>query len=121
MNLLIPFIFGIFCFALGVTSTEDISNVPNTKRTQCGGTIKADSNFLAYPGVAGESLIPGETCVWTIHLETTRDFKINFTEFDVNDSGPSCANGAVRLYSLSNLVPPDSIEEYSYVKIRQLK
>jgi len=43
-------------------------------RAKCGGTLKADTNSLSYPGVSGESLIPGETCVWTIHLETTRDF-----------------------------------------------
>jgi len=85
----------------------------HVRRAECGGTLKADANSLSYPGVAGESLIPGETCVWTVHLETTRDFRINFTQFDVNASNSFCVNGAVRLSSLSNLVPADRIEEFS--------
>jgi len=95
----------------GVVCEELVS--PNLRRNPCGGSLKADSNSLSYPGVPGESLLPGETCVWTIHLETTKDFRINFTEFDVNASNSSCTNGAVRLYSLSNLVPADRIEEFS--------
>jgi len=95
----------------GVVSEELLP--PNLRRNPCGGSLKADSNSLSYPGVPGESLIPGETCVWTIHLETTKDFRINFAEFDVNVSNSSCTNGAVRLYSLSNLVPADRIEEFS--------
>jgi len=83
------------------------------RRNPCGGSLKADSESLSYPGVPGLSLIQGETCVWTIHLESTRDFRINFTEFDVNASNYSCTDGAIRLYSLSNYVPADRIEEYS--------
>jgi len=102
------------CFLLLVLESFFLAvSVPEFRRTECDGRLKADSNSLSYPGVAGESLIPGETCVWTIHLETTRDFRINFTEFSVNASDSSCADGAVRLYSLSNLVPAGKLEKYS--------
>jgi len=105
-------LFHVGLFFVGALS-QDKKEERELRRTECGGTLKADTNFLSYPGVAGESLIPGETCVWTIHLETTRDFRINFTQFDINASNSSCTNGALRLYSLSNLVPADRIEEFS--------
>jgi len=72
-----------------------------------------DSSSISYPGVLGESLIPGETCVWIIHLKTTRNFRIQFTDFDVSASNSSYVDGGVRLYSPSNLVSPGKIEEYS--------
>jgi len=100
-------------FHLALLFVGALSQEQRIRRSECGGTLKADTNSLSYPGVAGESLIPGETCVWTIHLETTRDFRINFTQFDVNGSNSSCVNGAVRLYSLSNLVPADRFEGFS--------
>jgi len=95
----------------GVFCEELLSS--NLRRNPCGGSLKADYSSLSYPGVAGESLLPGETCVWTIHLETTKDFRINFTEFDVNASNSTCSDRAVRLYSLSNLLPAKRIEEFS--------
>jgi len=104
----------IILFQLALLSSGALSqDETQVRRSECGGTLKADTNSLSYPGVAGESLIPGEICVWTIHLETTRDFRLNFTQFDVNASNSSCVNGALRLYSLSNLVPADKIEEFS--------
>jgi len=102
-------LFQLALLFLGALSQDQ----KQVRRSECGGTLKADTNSLAYPGVEGESLIPGEICVWTIHLDTTRDFRFNFTQFDVNASNSSCVNGALRLYSLSNLVPADKIEEFS--------
>jgi len=105
-------LLGNFITLLGVFSYKTVSS--ELRKTDCGGTLnKADSNSLSYPGLPGISLTPGETCVWTIHLETTREFRINFTDFDVIASNSSCLDGAVRLYSLSNLVPSDKIDEYS--------
>jgi len=97
----------ITCTAIESSSLGQATN----KRSQCGGTITADSNSLAFPG-PGESLLPGEACVWTIHLETSRDFRFNFSQFNVTSEN-GCRDAGIRLYALSNLVPPDRIESYT--------
>jgi len=110
-NILNTFVISFLLSLDSQVFSQELHSSPGIARTICGGTVTADSNSLSYPGVLGESLIPGETCVWTIHLETTQDFRFNFTEFEVNSSNSACEVGAVRLYSLSNLVPPDRMDE----------
>jgi hypothetical protein len=85
----------------------------DSKRTQCGGTVTADADSLIFPG-EGDSILPGEVCVWTLHLETTNDFRFNFQQFNSSSStGSDCEGGGMRLYSISNLVPSDRIESYT--------
>jgi hypothetical protein len=84
-----------------------------SKRTQCGGTLTADADSLIFPG-EGDSILPGEVCVWTLHLESTNDFRFNFQQFNSSSStGSDCEGGGMRLYSISNLVPSDRIESYT--------
>jgi hypothetical protein len=95
---------------------EGSKKLDSTKRTQCGGTITADAESLIFPG-DGDSILPGEVCVWTLHLETTNDFRFNFQQFNSSSStGSDCEGGGMRLYSISNLVPSDRIESYTQVK-----
>jgi len=73
------------------------------KRLECGGAITSDDGVVEYPGLQ-ETLIEGETCIWTIHLNSTKDFVLNFTKFDVRSNSPSfdCSDGGMRIYSLAN-------------------
>jgi len=95
----------VFLLGLSVCFADDNAVL----REQCGGTITSDSSSLIFPGNS-ESIRPGETCVWTILLETTRDFRMNFRHFDSNST--DCEEGGVRIYSLSNLVSSDNIVSY---------
>jgi hypothetical protein len=95
---------------------EGSNKLDSTKRTQCGGTITADAESLIFPG-DGDSILPGQVCVWTLHLESTNAFRFNFQQFNSSSStGSDCDGGGMRLYSISNLVPSDRIESYTQVK-----
>jgi hypothetical protein len=84
-----------------------------SKRSQCGGSVTADADSLIFPG-KGDSILPGEVCVWTLHLESTNDFRFNFQQFNSSSStGSDCEGGGMRLYSISNLEPSDRIESYT--------
>jgi hypothetical protein len=92
---------------------EGSTKLDSTKRTQCGGTITADAESLIFPG-EGDSILPGEVCVWTLHLESTNAFRLHFQQFNSSSStGSDCEGGGMRLYSISNLVPSDRIESYT--------
>jgi hypothetical protein len=81
--------------------------------SKCGGTVTADADSLIFPG-EGDSILPGEVCVWTLHLETTNDFRINFQQFNSSSStGSDCQGGGMRLYSITNLVSSDRIQSYT--------
>jgi hypothetical protein len=85
----------------------------SSKRTQCGGTVTSDADSLIFPG-EGDSILPGEVCVWTLHLETTNGFRFNLKQLNSsNSTGSDCEGGGMRLYSISNLVPFDRIESYT--------
>jgi hypothetical protein len=108
----IPFLQVVTTFALALL-VQGSDELDSSKRTLCGGTIIADADSLIFPG-EGDSILPGEVCVWTLHLESTNDFRFNFQQFDSSSStGSDCEGGGMRLYSISNLAPSDRIESYT--------
>jgi len=100
----------------GTTTTVAGSDV-SPKRTECGGSIASDYDVIVYPeSGSGESLTRGETCVWTLHLNSTKDFNFNFQKFDLRSTSPNfdCSDIGLRIYSLEN--SKDSIN-YTYTII----
>jgi hypothetical protein len=95
----------VFFTFLNITTSQ-------AKRNECGGQLIADSDSVDFPG-EGETILPGEVCVWTVHLNSTRDFRLNFKRFNIAASNSRCTEAGVRIYSISNLVPSDRIESYT--------
>ncbi|CAL8112176.1 unnamed protein product [Orchesella dallaii] len=88
------------------------------QETRCGATIEADFGTLTVPS-SGQSISPGSICIFTIHLQTTNIFQLNITSLDVTgDEIPGqdedCSEAAVRIYSLTNLIPSDRVESYTF-------
>jgi len=109
----------IVLLSVALASSAAQSNLPKAAvgndelfQNQCGGPLEADSDSLTYPR-QGQSIQPGEMCVWTIHLQTTKAFAFNFTNLNVNSSS-ECADGSVRIYSLTNLVATENLESYTF-------
>jgi len=96
----------LVCLALVLISSV------HAKREECGGSFITDSDTIQFPGEE-EALIAGEVCVWTVHLNTTQGFRINFDLFDIQSNRADCSDGGVKIYSLTNLAPPDRIEGYT--------
>jgi len=97
-------------FSIVLVSTSQIkcalgSNGKTPKREQCGQSIISDSGLLEYPGpLNGDNLYRGEVCVWTLHLNLTQNFSINFQKFDLRSTSPNfdCSDIGIRIYSLQN-------------------
>ncbi|ODM97638.1 CUB domain-containing protein 2 [Orchesella cincta] len=85
------------------------------QETRCGATIEADSGTLVVPN-SGQTIAPGSICIFTIHLQTTNTFRLNISNLDVsgNERDDDCSEAAVRIYSLTNLVPADKGENYTF-------
>ncbi|CAL8083971.1 unnamed protein product [Orchesella dallaii] len=85
------------------------------QETRCGATIEADAGTLIVPNV-GQSIEPGSICIFTIHLQSTNNFRLNISNLDVSGDGrdEDCSDAAVRIYSLTNLVPSDNGENYTF-------
>jgi hypothetical protein len=85
------------------------SSADSNKKSTCGGDHFGDEGSFTFAGGSP----PGTVCVWTIHLESTRDFRLSFENIGLIDGGYDCADGGVRIYSLSNLLDADKIEAYT--------
>lgn len=84
------------------------------QREHCGGTLEGDEGDLTYPG-AGFSINPGENCIWTIHLQTRNDFRMNFTNFDIpGGTAMECPEASLNIYALTNLAPAGELENYVF-------
>lgn len=84
--------------------------------SQCGGDISSDADSLSYPP-PGEPLIPGETCVWTIHLETRTNFRFAISNLSLASNFTDCRDGALRFYSLTNLSPVGAPETLTFCDV----
>jgi len=84
-------------------SVGDKSEI-SPKRAECGEAIISDTGAIDYPGITGENLYPGEICAWTIHLNSTKDFRFHFQKFDLRSTSPNfdCSDVGIRFYSLEN-------------------
>ncbi|CAL8083977.1 unnamed protein product [Orchesella dallaii] len=85
------------------------------QETRCGATIEADAGTLVVPNV-GQNIEPGSICIFTIHLQSTNNFRLNISNLDVSgdERDEDCSDAAVRIYSLTNLVPSDNGENYTF-------
>ncbi|CAL8097831.1 unnamed protein product [Orchesella dallaii] len=99
-------------------SAQKLSEIPSEfdQETRCGATIEADSGTLIVPS-SGQTIAPGSLCVFTIHLQTTATFRLNISSLNISGSQQEdldCSAASVRIYSLTNLVPSDNIEGYTF-------
>ncbi|CAL8112172.1 unnamed protein product [Orchesella dallaii] len=85
------------------------------QETRCGATIEADSGTLTVPSV-GQNIEPGSICIYTIHLQTRSNFRFNISSLNVTggERDEDCSDAAVRIYALTNLVPAESVESYTF-------
>ncbi|ODM97641.1 CUB domain-containing protein 2 [Orchesella cincta] len=85
------------------------------QETRCGASIEADSGSLTVPN-SGQTIAPGSICIFTIHLQTTNTFRLNISSLDISggERDEDCSEAAVRIYALTNLVPADRRESYTF-------
>ncbi|CAL8112168.1 unnamed protein product [Orchesella dallaii] len=85
------------------------------QETRCGATIEADAGTLTVPSV-GQNIEPGSICIYTIHLQTRSNFRFNISSLNVTggERDEDCSDAAVRIYALTNLVPAESVESYTF-------
>ncbi|ODM89831.1 CUB and sushi domain-containing protein 1, partial [Orchesella cincta] len=97
-------------FTLDKFPSEEID-----QESRCGATIEADAGTLVVPAV-GQNIQPGSICIFTIHLQTKSNFRFNISSLDVSgeERDEDCSQAAVRIYSLTNLVPADRVESYTF-------
>jgi len=114
MMILVTSSIVLLLVATAATSSEQLgeTGVTGTRRLNCGGSFTADSSSLILSG--GDSLLPGESCIWTIHLETTRSFRFTLTNYTDDSTDLDCSDAGIRIYSLTNLVPGDKLQSYTY-------
>ncbi|ODM89835.1 Ovochymase-2 [Orchesella cincta] len=107
--------FAVAASAQKITILDNLSNEDLEQESRCGATIEADSGTLAVPAI-GQNILPGSICIFTIHLQTKTNFRINISSLDISggERDEDCSEAAVRIYSLTNLVPSDSIESYTF-------
>ncbi|ODM99091.1 CUB domain-containing protein 2 [Orchesella cincta] len=109
--------FATVTLALGAQNVPiSINDAGQDQETRCGATIEADFGTLTVPS-SGQAISPGSICIFMIHLQTTNIFRLNFSSLDVSSSSSSdedCTEAAVRIYSLTNLIPPDKGESYTF-------
>ena len=92
---------------LGVLTTAQA--LESSPLALCGGAIESDADSVSYSG----ALLPGEVCVWTIHLTSQFGFGFNFTQLDVHSQSSDCSDGGIRIYALTNLVAPHETQSYT--------
>ncbi|ODM89833.1 Cubilin [Orchesella cincta] len=108
-------IFVVAC-AIAASASAKVVPIEETEQdSRCGATIEADSGTLSVPAV-GQNIEPGSICIFTIHLQTKSNFRINISSLDISggERDEDCSEAAVRIYSLTNLVPADRIESYTF-------